>query len=103
MANDVILDRILGSVIPVLIVVMIGYLYGTFRAHVDFFGLGIEVSRSHRLSSTDDRCPRHHSRVCGSDLANLQAHRYPAQNIDSTHDVYQHWKFSSTSRAVSLR
>ncbi|MDA8665660.1 AEC family transporter, partial [Litoricolaceae bacterium] len=31
MANDVILDRILGSVIPVLIVVMIGYLYGRWR------------------------------------------------------------------------
>lgn len=31
MSNDIILDRILGSVIPVLIVVIIGYAYGRWR------------------------------------------------------------------------
>ena len=31
MSNDIILDRILGSVIPVLIVVLIGYAYGRWR------------------------------------------------------------------------
>jgi len=118
MANDVILDRILGSVIPVLIIVMIGYLYGRWRKPnmstinqvnmelfvpmLIFFGLGIEVSRSHRLSSADDRDPWHHSRVCRSDLANLSTHRHPTQNINSTHDVYQYWQFGPASCAVSF-
>ena len=31
MSNDIILDRILGSVVPVLIVVLIGYAYGRWR------------------------------------------------------------------------